>query len=118
MLDMLANPRLVAGRPQGHDGPEDTPPTSLSMFCDKLPVSSPAGPRPGLDLTTPPRQIEHDSPPPELPPPTINESPTQPPAPVTPPARGTPNPSSPPARNNTLSTHQVRRSARRRTGSK
>ena len=118
MLNMMANPRLVAGRTQGHDGPEDTPPPSLSMFCDELPVSPPAGPRPSLDLTTPPRQMEHDSPPPELLPPTINESPTQPPAPVTSPACGTPNPSSPPATNTTQCTDQVHRLARRPTGSK
>jgi len=118
MLDWLANPGDVSVWHQGHDGAEDTPPASLSMICDALPLSPPAAPHAGLDLTTPERPIEHPSPPPEHPPATINESQTQLPAPVTHPARGSQNRSSPLAPNNTLSTPQVRRSARRSMGSK
>jgi len=118
MLDWLANPGAVSVRHQGHDGAEDTPPTSLSMICDALPLSPPAAPHAGLDLKSPERPIEHPSPPPEHLPATINESPTQPPAPLTHPARGSQNLSFPLAPNNTLSTSQVRRSARRSTGSK
>jgi len=118
MLDWLANRGAVSVKHQGHDGAEDTPPASLSMICDAHPLSPPAAPHAGLDLTTPERPIEHPSPPPEHPPATINKSPTQPPAPVTHPARGSQNRSSPLAPNNSLSTPQVRRSARRSTGSK
>ena len=118
MLDWLANPGPVSVRHEGHNGAEDTPPATLSMNCDALPLSPPTAPHAGLDLTTPQRPIEHPSPPPEHPPAIINESPTQPPAPVTHPARGSQNRSSPLASNNTLSTSQVRHSARRSTGSK
>jgi len=118
MLDWLANPGAVSVRVQGHDGTEHTPPASLSMICDALPLSPPAAPHAGLDLTAPERPIEHPSPLLEHPPATINESPTQPPAPVTHPARGSQNHSSPLAPNNTLSTPQVRRSATHSTGSK
>jgi len=118
MLDWLANPGAVSVRLQGHDGAEDTPPARLSMICAALPLSPPAAPHAGLDLTTPERPIEHPSPPPESLPATINESPTQPSAPVTHPARGSQNRSSPLPPNNTLSTPQVHRSARRSTGSK
>jgi len=72
MLDWLANPGAVSVRHEGHDGAEDTPPASQSMICDALPLSSPAAPHAGLDLTTPERPIEHPSPPPEHPPATIN----------------------------------------------
>jgi len=118
MLDWLANPGGVSVRHQGHDGAEDTPPASLSMICDALPLSPPAAPHAGLDLTTLERPIEYPPPPPEHAPATINESPTTPPAPVTHQARGSHNRSSPLAPNNTLSTPQVWRSARRSTGSK
>jgi len=118
MLDWLANPGAGSVRHQGHDGAEDTPPASLSMICDALPLSRPAAPHAGLDLTASERPIEHPSPPPEHQPATIKESPTQPPAPVTHPARGSQNRSSPLSPNNTLSTPLVRRSARRITGSK
>jgi len=116
MLDWLANPGAVSVRYQGHDGAEDTPPASLSMICDALPLSPPTAPHAWLDLTTLERPINHPSPPPEHPPATINESPTQPQAPVTYPARGSQNRSSPLAPNNPLSTPQVCRSARRSTG--
>ena len=118
MLDWQANPGAVFVSHQGHNGTEDTPPASLSMICDALPLLPPATPHAGLDLMTPERLIEHPSPPPEHLPATINESPTQPPAPVTHPARRSQNRSSPLAPNNTLSTPPVRRSARRSTGSK
>jgi len=111
MLDWLANPGAVSVRHQGHDGAEDTPPASLSMSCDALPLSPPATPHTGLDLTTPERPIEHPSPPPEYPPGTINESPTKPLAPVTHPARGSQNRSFALAPNNTLSTPQMLHSA-------
>ena len=118
MLDWLANPGAVSVRHQGHDSAENTSPASLYMSWDALPLSPPAASHSGLDLTTPERPIEHLSPPPEHPPATITESPTQPPAQVTHPARGSQNCSSPLAPNNTLSTPQVRRSARCSTGSK
>jgi len=118
MLDWLANPGAVSVRHQGHDGAEDTPPASLSPICDALPLSPPAAPHAGLDLTTPERPIEHLSHPPEHGLAPTNESPTQQPAPVTHPARGSQNCSSPQALNNSLSTAQVRRSARHSTGSK
>jgi len=118
MLDWLANPGDVSVRYQGHDGAEDTPPASQSMICNALPLSPPAAPHSGFDLTTPERPMEHPSPPREHLPATINESPTQPPAPVTHPARGSQNRSSPLAPNYTLSTPQVHCIARRSTGSK
>jgi len=118
MLDWLANTGAVSVRHQGHDGAEDTPPASLSIICDALQLSPPAALYARLDLTTLERPIEHPSPPPEHPPATINESPTQPPAPVTHPERGSQNRSSPLALSNTPSTPQVRRSARHSTGSK
>jgi len=118
MLDWLANPGAVSVRHQGHDGAEDTPPASLSMICNALPLSPPAATHAVLDLTTLERPIEHPSPLPEHPPTIIIESPTQPPAPVTHLARGSQNRSSPLAPNNTLSTPQMRHSARRSMGSK
>jgi len=118
MLDWLANSGGVSVRHQGHNGAENTPPASVSMICDALPLSPPTAPHAGLDLTTLESIIEHPSPPPEHPPATINESPTQPPAPGTHPARGSQNRSSPLAPDNTLSTSQVRLSARHSTGSK
>jgi len=118
MLDWLANPGAVSVRHQGHNDAEDTPHASLSMICDPLPLSPSAAPHAGLDLTAQERPIEHPSPRPEHPPATINESQNQPPAPVTHPERGSQNRSSALAPNNTLSTPQVRRSARRSTGSK
>jgi len=72
MVDWLVNPEAVSVRHQGHDGAENTPPASLSMICDPLPVSPPAAQDSGLDLTTPEKPIEPPSPPPEHPPPTIN----------------------------------------------
>jgi len=118
MLDWLPNPGAIFVRHPVHDGVEDTPPASLSMICDALPLSPRVAAHAGLGLTTLKKLIEHPAPPPEHPPATINESPTQPPAPVTHPACGSQNSSSPLAPNNTLSMPQVRRSARRSTGSK
>jgi len=118
ILNCLANPGAVSVRHQGHNGAKDTPPASLSMICDALPHSPPAAPHAGLDLTTAERPIEHPSPPPEHPPATIKESPTQAPALVTHPGCRSQNHSSPLAPNNTQSTPQVRRSASRNTGRK
>jgi len=118
MLDWLANPGAVSVRHQGQDGVKDTPPASLSIICDALPLSAPAAPQAGLSLTTPERPIEHPSPPPDYPLATINEFMTQPPAPVTLPAAGSQNHCSPLAQNNTLSTSHVRPLARRSMGSK
>jgi len=118
MLDWQANPGAVSVRHNGHDSTENTPAASLSMICDELPLSPPAAPHAGLDLTTPERLIEHLFPPPEYPPATINEFPTQPPALVTYPTPGSQNRSSQLALNNTLSTSQVRCSARHSMDSK
>ena len=82
----IANPRLVAVRPHGHDGAEDTPPAG-PMNGDEHPVSPPAAPVANLDVSTPERSIPDPSPS-QLPPSTSNVATTQPPASVTPQARG------------------------------
>ena len=81
----MANPRLVAVRPQGHDGAEDTPP-ARPINGDEHPVSPPAAPVPNLHVSTPERSIPDPSPS-QLPPSTTNVATTQPPASVTPQAR-------------------------------
>jgi len=81
----MANPRLVAVRPQGHDGAEDTPP-ARPMNGNKHPVSPPAAPVDNLDVSTPERSIP-DSSPSQLPPSTTNVATTQLPAFLTPQAR-------------------------------
>jgi len=82
----MANPRLVAVRPQGHVGAEDTPPGG-PMHGDEHPVSPPAAPVANLDVSTPESSIPDPSPS-QLPPSTTNVATTQPPASVTPKARG------------------------------
>jgi len=57
----MANPRLVAVRPQGHDGAEDTPPAG-PMNGDELLVSPLAAPVANLDVLTPERSIPDPSP--------------------------------------------------------
>jgi len=111
MLDWLANPGAVSVRHQGHNRAEDTPPASLSMVCDELPLWPPVAPHAGLNLKTLDRPIEHSSPKPEHLPATINESQTQPGAPVTHAAHGSQNHRSPLAPNNTRSTPLVSSSA-------
>ena len=116
--NLLANPELVAARPQGNDRAEDTPPAG-PMICDKHGFSppSPAAPVANLDLSTPERTIEHPSHTTQLPPST-NVALTQPPASVTPLARGSSIHSSEHTPENTLSAHELRRSGRRRPGGK
>jgi len=86
--NFLANPELIAARPQGHDGTDHTPPAE-PMICDKHAFSprSPAAPVANLDLSTPERTIKHPSHMTQLQPST-NVALTQPPASVTPRARG------------------------------
>jgi len=76
--NLLANPGLVAARPQGNDGAEETPPAGR-MIRDKhtFSPSSPATPVATLDLSTPERTIEHPSHRTQLPPST-NVALTQP----------------------------------------
>jgi len=94
MRDLVVNPGLIGIRPQRHDGAEDTPSASLSMFCDKCPLAPPATPLAGLDHANPKRLIEHPSPVLDVLSPTTNMSPTQPPDSVIPPACRSPIPSS------------------------
>ena len=77
--NLLANPGLVAARPQGNDGAEDTPPAG-PMIRDEHALSppSPAAPVANLDLSTPKRRIEHSSPLRQLPTSTTKVAPTQP----------------------------------------
>jgi len=82
----MANPRLVAVRPQGHNGAEDTPPAG-PMNGDEHPVSPPAALVANLNVSTPERSIRDPSPS-QLPPSTTNVATTQPPASVTHQARG------------------------------
>jgi len=86
--NLPANCGLVAARPQGNDGAEDTP-AAGPMIGDEHTFSppSPAAPVANLDLSTPDRTIEHHSDRTQLPPST-NVALTQPPASVTPSARG------------------------------
>jgi len=117
MLDWLANPGAIIVQHQWHHSKYDTPPASVSMICDALPLLPRAAPNAKLNSTTLERPLEHPSPLPEHPPATLNESPTQLPAPVTRPVHVTQNSSSPLALNNTLSTSQVLHSARPSLGS-
>ena len=86
-MNLLANPGLVAARPQGNAGAQDTPPAG-PMIRDEHAFSSPspAAPVANLDLSTPERTIEHPSHTTQLPPST-NLALTQQPVSVTPPAR-------------------------------
>jgi len=72
----MATLRLVALRPQGHDGAEDTPPAG-PMNRDKHAVSPPAVPLANLDVSTPERSIPDPSPS-QPPPSTPNVATTQP----------------------------------------
>ena len=112
----MANPRLVAVRPQGHDGAVDTPPAG-PMNDDEHPVSPRAAPVANLDVPTPERSIAEPSPS-QLPPSTTNVATTQPPASVTPQARGSSTLSPDRAQENPPSTPERRRSGRRRLGGK
>jgi len=112
----MANPRLVAVRPQGHDGAEDTPPVG-PMNGDEHPVSPPAAPVANLDVSPPERSIPDPSPS-QLPPSTTNVATTQPPVSVTPLARGASTLSPERAQENPPSTPERRRSGRRRPGGK
>jgi len=112
----MANPRLVAVRPQGHDGAEDIPPAG-PMNGDEHPVSPPAALVTNLDVSTPERSIPDPSPS-QLPPSTTNVATTQPPASVTPQARGSSTLSPERAQENPPSTPERRRSGRRRPGGK
>jgi len=112
----MANPRLVAVRPQGHDGAEDIPPAG-PMNGDEHPVSPPAAPVDNLDVSTPERLIPDPSPS-QLPPSTTNVAMTQPPASVTPQARGSSTLSPVRAQENPPSTPERRRSGRRHPGGK
>ena len=111
---LMANPRLVAVRPQGHDTAEDTPPAG-PMNGDKHPVSPPAARVANLDISTPERSLPDPSPS-QLPPSTTNVATTQPPASVTPQARGSSTLSPERAQENHPSTPERRRSGRRRPG--
>ena len=116
--NLLANPGLVAIRPQGNNGGEDTPPAG-PMIRDKHVFSplSPAAPVANLDLSTPERTIEHPSHMTQLPPST-NVALTQPPASGTPPAHGSSIQRSEHAPENTPSAHELRRSGRPSPGGK
>ena len=112
----MANPRLVAVRPQGHDGAQDTPPAG-PMNCDEHPGSPPAPPVANLDVSTPERSIP-DPTPSQLPSSTTNVATTQAPASVTPQARGSSTLSPERAQDNPSSTPERRRSGGRRPGGK
>jgi len=112
----MANPRLVAVRPQGQDGAEDTPPAG-PMNGDEHPVSPPAPQVANLDVSTPERSIPDPSPSP-LPPSTTNVATTQPPASVTPLARGSSTLSPECGQENPPSIPERRLSGRRRPGGK
>jgi len=112
----MANPKLVAVRPQGHDGPEVTPPAG-PMNGDEHPVSTPTAPVANLDVSTPERTIPDPSPS-QLPPSTTNVATTQPPVSVTPQARGSSTLSPEHGQENPPSTTERRRSGRRRSGGK
>jgi len=112
----MANPRLIAVGPQGHDGAEDTPPAG-PMTGDKHPVSPLAPPVANLDVSTPERSIPDPSPS-QLPPSTTNVAMTQPPASVTPQAQGSSTQSPERAQANSASTPERRRSGRRPPGGK
>jgi len=114
--EFMANPRLLAVRPQGHDGVEDTPPAG-PMNGDQHRVSPPATPVANLDVSTPERSIPDPSPS-QLPPSTTNVATTLPPASVTPQARGSSTLSPERAQENPPSGPERRRSGRRRPGAK
>jgi len=115
--NFLANPGLVALRPQGNDRAEDTP-SAGPMIRDERPVSPPGTPAANLDLSTPERTIEHPSPTTQLPPSTTNVAPTQPPASVPPPACGSSIQSSERALENTPSAPGICHSGTHRPGGK
>jgi len=112
----MANPSLVAVRPQGHDGAVDTPPAG-PMNGDEHPVSPPAAPVSNLHVSTPERSIPDPSPS-QLPPSPTNVATTQLPACVTPQARGSSTLSRECAQENPPSTPERRGSGRRRPGGK
>jgi len=115
-IKFIANPRLIAVRPQGHNGAEDTPPAG-PMNGDKHPVSPPPAPVANLDVSTPERSIPDPSPS-QLLPSTTNVATTQPPASVTPQAHGSSTLSPERAQENPASTPESPRSGRRRPGGK
>jgi hypothetical protein len=102
--NFLANPGLVAVRPQGHDGAEDTPPAG-PIIRDERPVSppSPAAPVANLELSTPDPTAEYPSPTTQLPPSSTIVASTVPPASVTHTAHTSQTPSSEHAPGNTHS---------------
>jgi len=112
----MANPRLVAVRPQEHHGAEDTPPAG-PMNGDEHPVSPTAAPVANLDVSTPERSIPDPSPS-QLPPFTTNVATTQPPASVTPQPRGSSTLSPERTQENPPSTPERRRSGSHRLGGK
>jgi len=112
----MANPRLVAVSPQGHDGAKDTPPAG-PMNGEEHPVSPLAAPVTNLDVSTPETSIPDPSPS-QLPPSTTNVATTQPPASVTPQARGSSTLSREGTQENPPSTPERRRARRRRPGGK
>jgi len=83
---LIAKHRLVAVRPRGHAGAEDTPPAG-PINGDKSSVSPPAAPVAHLHFTTPARSIPDPSPS-QQPISTTNVATTQRPAAVTPHVRG------------------------------
>jgi len=106
----MANPRLVAVRPQGHHGAEDTPPAG-HMNGDEHLFLPPAALVTNLDVSTHERSIPDPSPS-QLPPSTTNVATTQPPVSVTPQARGSSTLSPKCAQENSPSTPERRRSGR------
>ena len=112
----MANPRLLAVRPQGYDGAEDTA-IARPMNGDEHPVSPPAAQVAKLDVPTPQRSIPDPSPS-QLPPSTTNVATTQPLASMTPQARGSSTLSPEGVQEHPPSTPERRRSGRRRPGGK
>jgi len=112
----MANPRLVAVRPQGHDSAEDTPPAGPMNGGEHTVSPSPA-PVANRDVSTPERSIPDPSRC-QLPPSTTNVATTQPPPSVTPQACGSSTLSPERAQENAPSTHERRRSGRRGPGGK
>jgi len=78
---LVANPRLVAVRPQGHDGAEDTL-AAEPMIGNEYPISPLAAAVANHNVSTPERMFSDPSPF-QLPPSTTNVTTTQPPASVT-----------------------------------
>jgi len=112
----MANLRLVAVRPQGHDGTEDTPPPG-PMNPNEHPVSPPAAPVANHDVSTPERSMPDPSPS-QRPPSTTNGATTHPPASVTLQARGPSTRSGELEQENPPSSPERRCSGRRRLGGK